>query len=60
MILPFCVTGCVTVTPASNEAMCDGTRAARADLAQALAASPDDSAVVAGAMLIAKIDAGCS
>jgi len=47
------------VTPASNEALCDGTRQARADHAAALAASPDDNAVETGARLIAQIDAGC-
>ena len=52
--------GCSLESPtASDAALCAGTRTARADLAAALAASPDDAAVVAGANLIAKIDAGC-
>jgi len=42
-----------------NDAICDGTRAARADLAAALAVSPDDRAVVSGARLIRQMDAGC-
>lgn len=59
MTLPFCVSGCVSGTPSSADALCGGTRSARADLASALAVSPDDAAVVAGARLIGLIDAGC-
>jgi hypothetical protein len=59
MTLPFCVSGCVSGTPTSGEAICGQTRAARADLASALAVSPDDAAVVAGARLIGLMDAGC-
>jgi len=40
--------------------LCDGTRRERADLAAALASSPDVAAVRAGAALIFKLDAGCS
>jgi hypothetical protein len=58
-ILPFFVTGCVSAIPTSGEALCGGTRAARADLASALAVSPDDAAVISGARLIELIDAGC-
>lgn len=50
---------CTPATRTSGDAICDGTRTARADLAQALAASADDQAVVAGARLIELIDAGC-
>ncbi|WP_283178639.1 hypothetical protein [Gemmobacter sp. 24YEA27] len=46
-------------TQTSGEAICDGSRAARADHAAALAVSPDDRSVVSGARLIALIDAGC-
>lgn len=60
MILALCVTGCVAATPASNSALCDGTRTARADHAAALAVSPDDRAVVTGARLIRLVDAGCA
>lgn len=59
MILPLFVSACVTATPNSGEALCDGTRSARADHAAALAVSPDDRAVVTGARLIEVIDAGC-
>lgn len=59
MILPFYVTACVSATPNSADALCSGTRAARADHASALADSPDDRAVVTGARLIGLIDAGC-
>ena len=53
------VTGCAGVTPAQNDAICAGTRAARADLAATLAKTPDDAAVIDGARLIKLIDAGC-
>ena len=59
-ILGFFGTGCVPVTPISPDAICSGSRAARADHAAALAASPDDTAVITGARLVALIDAGCS
>ena len=59
MILPFCVTACVSAAPTSGDAICDGTRTARAAHAAALAVSPDDAAVVTGARLIGLIDAGC-
>lgn len=59
MIPLFFATGCVTVTPTSGDALCGGTRAARADHAAALADSPDDRSVVTGARLIGLIDAGC-
>jgi len=59
MIPLFFAAGCVTGTPTSGDALCGQTRAARADLASALAVSPDDAAVVAGARLIGLIDAGC-
>ena len=60
MIPLFFVTACVSVTPTSGDALCGGTRAARADHANALADSPDDRAVVTGARLIGLIDAGCA
>ena len=58
MMLALCGSGCVS--GASAPAICDGTRAARADHAAALAVSPDDRAVVTGARLIRLIDAGCA
>ncbi len=57
LILPFCVTGCVSV--ASNSAVCDGTAAARTAHAAALAQDASDAAVVTGARLIRLIDAAC-
>ena len=58
-ILLFCVSCSGIVTPAPNDALCDATREARADLAKVLAVSADDAAVVSGARLIRVIDAGC-
>ena len=60
MILAFFVTACAPAIPTSGDALCDGTRRERAELASALASSPDDAAVRAGAALIFKLDAGCS
>ena len=61
LMIPLCsAIGCASVTPASHSAICDGTRAARASHAAALAVSPDDRAVATGADLISKIDAGCA
>ena len=63
MILALClmmpVSGCMTGPGTSGVAICDGSRKARADHAAALAASPDDRAVITGARLVALIDAGC-
>ena len=59
MILAFCVSGCVSATPGSLDAMCDATRQARADHAAALAETTDETALRTGAVLISKIDAGC-
>lgn len=56
----FLGTACVNATPTSLDAVCSGTRAARASHAAALADSPDDRAVVTGARLIGLIDAGCA
>ena len=61
LMLPVAlVSGCASVTPTSDSALCDGTRQARADLAAALADDPNDRAVIAGADLIDKLDAGCA
>jgi len=53
-------TSCAPVTPTSGDAICAGSRDARADLAEVLAVSPDDDAVRAGARLIVLVDAGCA
>lgn len=60
MILPLFVSGCVSAIPTSGDALCGGTRGARADHAAALAASSDDRVVATGARLIRLIDAGCA
>ena len=51
MISALFAISCAPVTQTSGDAVCDATRAARADLARALADSPDDKAVIAGARL---------
>lgn len=58
--LLWLATGCVRETPASGDAMCEGTRRARADLAAALVLDGGDGSVVAGDRLITLIDAACS
>ena len=58
-ILPCLLSGCVPGQRIPSEALCDGTRTARANHAAALAVSPDDRAVVTGARLIALVDEGC-
>lgn len=60
MILPLFVSGCVSATPTSVDALCGGTRAARADLSAALADTQDERALMAGARLIRLVDAGCA
>ena len=57
--LAFCAIGCAPVIQTSLDAMCDGTRQARADHAAALAVTTDETALRTGAVLISKIDAGC-
>ncbi len=59
MILPLCVSGCVNATPTSLDAVCSGTRAARASHAAALADTQDERALMTGARLIGLLDAGC-
>lgn len=60
MILLFCASSCAPVTPVSGDALCGGTRKARADHAEALAAEGSARAVITGARLIRLIDAGCN
>ena len=52
-ILSGCVAG------GSLEVLCDRTVALEADLASALAATPDDAAVMTGQRYIAAVAAGC-
>ncbi|MBL8561416.1 MAG: hypothetical protein JNN06_03965 [Gemmobacter sp.] len=50
----------MTATPTSGDAICTGTRAARADHAAALADTQDERVLMTGARLVALIDAGCA
>ena len=60
LIIPaMLVSGCVTATPNSADAICDGTRKARSEHAAALASDGGDASVVTGQALIARIDAAC-
>ncbi len=60
MILMLPVAGCANATRPGPEALCDGSRSARADHARALAEEAGDGAVLSGQRLIALIDAGCA
>lgn len=61
LIIPtMLVSGCVTATPNSADAICDGTRQARADHAAALVRDGGPLSLVTGQVLIAKVDAGCA
>jgi len=51
---------CAPAIPTSGDALCGGTRAARAAHAAALAETADEAALRTGAALIALIDAGCA
>lgn len=58
--------GCAPVTPPPNEAppisgiaICEETRAARADLSAALADTQDERVLMSGALLIRLVDAAC-
>jgi hypothetical protein len=62
-LLTVSVSGCVSVPPTPADptpAICTGSRAARADLAAALAETQDESVLMAGARLVDIIDAGCA
>lgn len=54
------LTSCVTATPNNADAICDGTRQARADHAAALVRDGGPLSLVTGQALISKIDAGCA
>lgn len=60
LILMMLATGCVPAIRMSGDAICDGTRTARADHAAALADEASDRVVVTGARLIDLLDAGCA
>lgn len=62
-LLVVFVSGCVSVAPTlpkTIDPVCPGTRAARADLAAALAETQDERALRTGAALIDLIDARCA
>ncbi len=62
-LLILSVSGCVGDVPPPPERpdpVCDGTRAARAALAEALAETQDERVLMAGALLIDLIDARCA
>jgi uncharacterized protein YceK len=59
LIIPtMLLSGCVSVN--SADAICDGTRQARADHAAALVRDGGPLSLVTGQALISKIDAGCA
>ena len=60
MTLTLLAAGCVSGTKTSGEALCDGSRAARADHAAALADTQDERVLMTGARLIGLLDAGCA
>ena len=54
--LTLLLSGCVS---ANQAAICDGTKASRSELADALIAGAPDRVILRGAVLIAQIDAAC-
>jgi hypothetical protein len=52
--------GCSITPIRSGDAICDGTRKARADLAQALLNDGGDQSVVAGQTLLAQLHGACA
>ena len=54
--LTLLLSGCVSV---NQTAICDGTKASRSNLADALVAGAPDRVILSGAILIAQIDATC-
>lgn len=53
------VSACVSGPMVSERAICRGTQQERVDLAAALVDDPTEEAVLAGDLLIRKLDAGC-
>jgi hypothetical protein len=54
--LTLLLSGCVSV---NQMAICDGTKASRSELADALIAGAPDRVILRGAVLIDQIDAAC-
>ena len=59
MILLLLATGCSTTQIRSGDAICDGTRQARADLARALLDDGGDQSVTAGQALLSQLLEAC-
>ena len=57
LTLMLLASGCVSASP---DALCEGSRAALARHAAALAETPDDAVALTGADLVSLIDAACS
>ena len=55
MILLLLASGCSTTQIRSGDAICDGTRQARADLARALLDDGGDQSVMAGQVLLSQL-----
>lgn len=59
MILLLLASGCSTTQIRSGDAICDGTRQARADLARALLNDGGDQSVMAGQVLLSQLLEAC-
>lgn len=59
MILLLLASGCSTTQIRSGDAICDGTRQARADLARALLDDGGDQSVMAGQVLLSQLLEAC-
>lgn len=59
MILLLLASGCSTTQIRSGDAICDGTRQARADLARALLDDGGDQSVMAGQVLLSQMLEAC-
>ena len=59
MTLLLLASGCSTTQIRSGDAICDGTRQARADLARALLDDGGDQSVMAGQVLLSQLLEAC-
>jgi len=59
MILLLLASGCSTTQIRNGDAICDGTRQARADLARALLDDGGDQSVMAGQVLLSQLLEAC-
>jgi hypothetical protein len=60
MTLLLLASGCSATQIRSGDAICDGTRQARADLARALVDDGGDQSVMAGQVLLSQLLEACS